>query len=353
MSAWYVMSAMGFYTIAPGSNCYDFGSPIFDEVKIHLENGKTFTIICKNQSKENAYIQSITKNGDWYWATGISYQKISNGDTLEFVMGPTPNQVALLESFARERANSTHDALAQVAPVPVFQSCESVFRDKMTVAIHPGDRSLAKPKPQIFYTTSADNFSKKHRYKKPFTITETTTIRAWDETKYFFTSAAAEATYIKFVKDKSVRYISPYNPQYTAGGDDGLVDGLRGNVKWRLGGWQGFQSQYFEAVVDLWSVKEVHEVSVGFLEDIRAWIWFPTEMIVEVSEDGEHFVPFGTYKNDGPIDDYTEKVKDFTVKGSAQARYVRIKAKNFGKIPEWHLGAGGDAHIFIDEIEVR
>ena len=94
-------------------------------------------------------------------------------------------------------------------------------------------------------------------------------------------------------------------------------------------------------------------MSVGFLEDIRAWIWFPTEMIVEVSEDGEHFVPFGTYQNNGPTDDYTEKVENFTVKGSAQARYVRIKAKNFGKIPEWHLGAGGDAHIFIDEIEVR
>ena len=155
------------------------------------------------------------------------------------------------------------------------------------------------------------------------------------------------------MKDKSVRYISPYNPQYTAGGDDGLVDGIRGNIKWRLGGWQGFQAQDFEAVVDLWSVKEVHEVSVGFLEDIRAWIWFPTELIVEVSEDGEHFVPFGTYPNNGPTDDYTEKVEDFTVKGSAKARYVRIKAKNFGKIPEWHLGAGGDAHIFIDEIEVR
>ncbi len=353
MSAWYVMSAMGFYTIAPGSNCYDFGSPIFDEVKIHLENGKTFTIICKNQSKENAYIQSITKNGEEHWHSGMFYHEISDGDTFEFVMGPTPNQYALLGSFARERANSTHDALAQVAPVPVFQSCENVFRDKMTVAIHPGDRSLVKPKPQIFYTTSVDNFSKKHRYKKPFTITETTTIRAWDETKYFFTSAAAEATYIKFVKDKSVRYISPYNPQYTAGGDDGLVDGVRGNVKWRLGGWQGFQGQDFETVVDLWSVKEVHEVSVGFLEDIRAWIWFPTELIVEVSEDGEHFVPFGTYPNNGPTDDYTEKVEDFTVKGSAKARYVRIKAKNFGKIPEWHLGAGGDAHIFIDEIEVR
>ena len=74
---------------------------------------------------------------------------------------------------------------------------------------------------------------------------------------------------------------------------------------------------------------------------------------MEVSEDGEKFIPFGTFKNEGPVDDYTEKVQDFVVKGSAKARYVRVKAKNFGTIPEWHLGAGGDAHIFVDEIVVE
>ena len=351
MSAWYVMSAMGFYTIAPGSNQYELGSPIFDEVKIHLENGKTFTIICKNQNKKNAYIQSAIINAKELHHPGITYDDIADGSTLELFMGSYPNKAFFWEQWTKSAFQDRYDVGRD--DVPVFESCESVFRDKMTVAIRPADKYVNRPKPVIYYVTSDDNFKKWHRYTTPFTITKTTTIKAWTDSKDWFPGAMAEATYIKFVKDKSVRYISPYNPQYTAGGDDGLVDGLRGNIKWRLGGWQGFQAQDFEAVVDLWSVKEVKEVSVGFLEDIRAWIWFPTELIVEVSEDGEHFVPFGTYKNNGPTDDYTEKVENFTVKGSAKARYVRIKAKNFGKIPEWHLGAGGDAHIFIDEIEVR
>ena len=351
MSAWYVMSAMGFYTIAPGSNRYDLGSPIFDEVKMHLENGKTFTIICKNQSKENIYIQEVKKNGKEYHFPWIRYDKIADGDTFELVMGSTPNQEALPYETYSSACGRYYNVAAAI--VPVFGSSESVFRDKMTVSIHPGDRYLKKPEQKIYYRTSADGFKKVHRYTKPFTISETTTIKAWTEQSNMLPSAVVEAAYVKFLKDKSIRYISPYNPQYTAGGDDGLIDGIRGNVKWRLGGWQGFQGQDFEAIVDLQAVKEIHSVSVGFLEDVRAWIWFPTELSVEVSEDGEKFIPFGTFKNEGPVDDYTEKVQDFVVKGFAKARYVRVKAKNFGTIPEWHQGAGGEAHIFVDEIVVE
>ena len=358
MSAWYVMSAMGFYTIAPGSNRYDLGSPIFDEVKIHLENGKTFTIICKNQSKKNAYIQSVKLNGKPYYNTQIEYEMIAHGDALEIEMGSKPNyKYPDVSSYAREpglwEPEGVMITVYRELTVPVFESSESVFRDKMIVSIRQGYTGPFTGKYSIYYTTSADNFSKKHLYTKPFTISETTTIRAWVETKSEFRSAVSEATYHKFVKDKKIKYISHYNPQYTAGGDEGLIDGIRGNVKWRLGGWQGYQSQDFEVVVDLLSVKEIHRVAAGFLEDIRAWIYFPTEMSVEVSEDGENFIPFGTYKNEGPIDDYTEKVQDFTVTGLAKARYVRVRAKNFGVLPEWHQGAGGDAHIFVDEIVVE
>ena len=349
MSAWYVMSAMGLYTIAPGSNRYDLGSPIFDEVKMHLENGKTFTIICKNQSKGNIYIQSIKKNGERYEFPLITYNDIANGSTFEFVMGSTPNQGAL----PYETHTETRDQYMPAAIVPVFGNSESVFRDKMTVSIHPGDRYLQKPEQKIYYRTSADDFSKVHRYTKPFTISETTTIKAWSEQSGMQTSAVSEATYVKFVKDKSIRYISQYNPQYTAGGDDGLIDGIRGNIKWRLGGWQGYQGQDFETIVDLQAVKEVHSVSVGFLQDVRAWIVFPKNLIVEVSTDGEKFVRFGEFTNPHPDNDYTVTTEDFTVNGSAKARYVKVRAENYGILPAWHQGAGGEAHIFTDEVIIR
>ena len=132
-----------------------------------------------------------------------------------------------------------------------------------------------------------------------------------------------------------------------------MIDGLRGSVNWRLGGWQGYQGQDFEAIIDLKSVKDIHSVSVGFLEDIRSWIYFPKNLMVEVSENGEKYVRFGTFTNPHPDNDYTVKTEDFTVKGLAKARYVRVRAENYGVLPAWHLGAGGEAHIFTDEIIVE
>ena len=63
LSAFYVFSAMGFYPITPGIPEYQIGSPLFNKVKIHLQNGKTFNIVAKNNSTINKYIQSARLNG--------------------------------------------------------------------------------------------------------------------------------------------------------------------------------------------------------------------------------------------------------------------------------------------------
>ena len=340
MSAWYVLSAMGFYAVAPGTNRYDIGSTLFDKVQIHLENGKTFTIICKNQSPKNIYIQSVKRNGLPYSNTQITYQMIAEGDTFEFEMGSKPNRSAFSQ-------NSISEVEPTMVVAPVFETTDAVFTDKMTISLKPG-RTIGN----IYYCTSADNFHKVSEYKKPFTIKETSTVRAWAESAAE-KSAVVEATFHKFVQDKKIQYISPYNPQYTAGGDDGLIDGIRGNIKWRLGGWQGFQGKDFEAIVDLQSVKEIHSVSVGFLQDVRAWIVFPKNLVVEVSVDGEKFHRFGEFTNPHPDNDYTVKTEDFTVNGSDKARYVRVRAENYGILPAWHQGAGGEAHIFTDEVIIK
>lgn len=351
MSAWYVMSAMGFYAVAPGTNRYDIGSPIFDEVKIHLENGRTFTLICKNQKMENAYIQSVTSGQKLaeLLANGITYDMISNGETIVMEMSPKPQS----QTAARRGAVATKTMLSSTMTLaPVFEPNEQVFRDKLMVSIfnvHPESTEAG----EIYYSTSADNFKKVIKYKKALKLAESTTIRAWAEHPELGRSAVVEAVFHKFAQDKSVKINSHYNPQYTAGGDEGLIDGLRGSVNWRLGGWQGYQAQDFEAIVDLQAVKTISEVSVGFLEDIRSWIWYPTKLVVEVSTDGEKFMRFGEYTNQRPDNDYTVKAEDFTVKGTAAARFVRVRAANYGALPEWHLGAGGDAFIFVDEILVK
>jgi predicted alpha-1,2-mannosidase len=86
MSAWYVFSAMGFYPVNPASGVYDFGSPLFEEVKLNLGNGKTFTVRANNVSEENKYIQSVKLNGEPYDKLFITHEDLMQGGILEFEM---------------------------------------------------------------------------------------------------------------------------------------------------------------------------------------------------------------------------------------------------------------------------
>lgn len=92
MSSWYVFSAMGFYPVTPGSATYNIGSPIFDEVRIALENGRVFTVRAVNQSPHNKYIQSATLDGKPLNKPWFTHADIVNGGTLVLVMGPQPNK---------------------------------------------------------------------------------------------------------------------------------------------------------------------------------------------------------------------------------------------------------------------
>ena len=93
MSAWYVFSAMGFYPVNPVSGEYEIGTPLFPEIRLNLSNGKTFTVLAPNVSRENIYIQSVTVNGQPYDKSYITHQQIMDGATVEFVMGNQPGKI--------------------------------------------------------------------------------------------------------------------------------------------------------------------------------------------------------------------------------------------------------------------
>ena len=97
MSAWYVLSALGFYPLNPATDVYMIGSPIVERAVIKIGApypAATFTIIAKNQSPENKYIQSATLNGKRLTEPRLHQKDIVGGGTLEFVMGPQPNKLA-------------------------------------------------------------------------------------------------------------------------------------------------------------------------------------------------------------------------------------------------------------------
>ncbi|HEY3388180.1 MAG TPA: GH92 family glycosyl hydrolase [Prolixibacteraceae bacterium] len=92
LCSWYVFSAMGFYPVTPGSGEYAIGNPFFSSIKIHLPNGETFSVVAKECSKKNKYIQTATLNGEELNRPFISHTDIANGGELRLVMGERPNK---------------------------------------------------------------------------------------------------------------------------------------------------------------------------------------------------------------------------------------------------------------------
>ncbi len=91
MSAWYVFSALGFYPVNPASGIYEIGTPTFRSAKIHLDNGKTFTMSAPQVSDRNIYIKSVKVNGQPYNKSYITHSQILDGATVEFEMTGDPS----------------------------------------------------------------------------------------------------------------------------------------------------------------------------------------------------------------------------------------------------------------------
>lgn len=91
-SSWYVLSALGFYSVCPGTDEYVIGSPLFRKATITMEDGKKFIIEANNNDTQNVYIQSATLNGKSFDKNYVQYKDIINGGTLKFEMASQPNK---------------------------------------------------------------------------------------------------------------------------------------------------------------------------------------------------------------------------------------------------------------------
>ena len=91
-SAWYVFSALGFYTVCPGTDEYVIGSPLFKSAKLHLENGKTVTIKSDNNLPGHCYIKDMKVNGKSYSRNYLTHDQLMRGANIQFQMSPVPNK---------------------------------------------------------------------------------------------------------------------------------------------------------------------------------------------------------------------------------------------------------------------
>jgi len=346
MSAWYVMSAAGIYPVTPGQPIYAIGTPLFPELRFNLENGKSFVIRARDVSPRNFYIQSATLNGRPYHRAYLRHQDLMNGGELVFQMGPAPSL-----NWAASEADWPRSSVAgdQIVPAPIIDAPSETFRTQLRVAIHAADRDA-----RIYFTTDGSRPTRQSSiYHDPVLVSETTTIKAIAIAPSGAESLPAAGTIHRLPHDWTIKYFSSYSSQYNGGGDQALIDGIRGNANFNLA-WQGFEGQDFVCVVDLGKMQPVTKVGAGFLQDVGSWIWMPRQVEFELSTDGQNFTRLSVIASQVSDRQYGTVIRDFVRRMPGQpARYVRITARNYGTIPDWHPGSGGRAWIFVDEILIE
>ena len=345
MSAWFILSASGFYPVAPGNARYEIGTPLFKEVKYNLENGKSFVVKAANVSARNIYVKSVKLNGQKLADPTLWNYQIAPGGVLEFEMTAAPDETAF--QYPSIVSIGTYDVTENIVAVPLIEAAGKVFESQTEITL----KSIA-PDSKILY--SIDGGEPQTEYAKPFLINKTALVKAVAVNQNGAKSLVAEASFLKKPNDWMVKIASKYNRQYTGGGDQGLIDGIRGTTNFASGEWQGYQAQDFVATIDLQRETEIHKLGAGFLQNARSWIWMPTRIEFEVSDDNINFRKVAEIKTDVAPEDMKEQIRDYSAEiAPVKARFIRVHAYNLGKIPAWHPGAGDDAFIFVDEIFVE
>jgi predicted alpha-1,2-mannosidase len=326
MSAWYVLSAMGIYAVTPGLPNWSVTIPYFSNIKVNFENKSTKT---------------ITKDTDEFQLR--TFDAYSEKDDLPPVEEDI-NEYNPKKEFQKININP---------PVPVIQAESKTFKDKIII-----DLKSSNINDKIYYYNFPKDttlfFIPYIKYEKPFEINKTSKLLVYAENGGL-RSKAISASFFKKPNNYSINIKSTYNPQYHAGGPTGLIDGIYGTENWRKGDWQGYQSQDFECVIDLQKEELVTSFSANCLQDSRSWILMPTKIEYYVSTNNINFNLAGTVKNEMPALETEIRINNFYFKNQnpLTARYVKIIAHNYGKLPEGHQGFGGDAFIFIDEIGIN
>ena len=304
MSAWYVLSSMGIYAVTPGQLGNSKTTPYFENVKVNFENKEQLSISKKGMNGYSKEVRATTKINDF----------------------------------------------EKIIQVPVIQAESKSFKDKMKIEI-----LSENPKDEIYYIFNSPSEGKPAwmKYSGPIEISQSEKISAYVKHNNE-NSNSVSAQFFKKPNNFAIDIKSEYNPQYHAGGKDALLDGINGNENWRKGEWQGYQGQDFECVIDMKTSREISSINSNYLQDTRAWIVMPTKVAYYISEDNINFTKVGSVENTLDPKEYEVKVKPFALQFNPKnARYVKVIATNFGKLPEWHQGAGFDAYIFIDEITVK
>lgn len=352
MSAWYVLSSMGFYPVTPGSSVYQIGRPIFDQVRIKMENGNVFSIKTFQNSAENKYIDYIKLNDSIITSNTLNHSDIIAGGELIFYMTNIP-KIANKPAFENKEFYDVN-VPENFVPVPFIINETRIFEEmiKIDCGVY---RDIKNESLQIYYSLDSLEWLS---YSDPILLKKSSQI--WLKTikeigRRRYESAVVSSYFIKKDSGIHIDLKTPYSSQYAASGTNSLIDGIRGANEYRTGDWQGFYQKDISAVVSFDQARQLNEIGVSFIRDIRSWIFFPSQINIESSADGINYTTLVSQRLPAlSQSDLNVLRQEFKIVAPNQdLKSIRFTIINGGNCPPWHLGSGNPSWLFLDELIVR
>ncbi|RPH31937.1 MAG: glycoside hydrolase family 92 protein [Bacteroidales bacterium] len=358
MSAWYILSSLGFYSVCPGDLTYIIGSPVYPKAQINLENGKSFTIIAKNISSDNIYIQSALLNGKEYTKSYITHQNIMDGGELTLIMGSKPNMQwgagvnDLPISKVVEPQNQSSSSLGFVL-MPFDTNPALVFEDSRKVDLKCNTEGA-----EIRFTLDGTEPNVNSTlYRNPLTINRSMTLRAKAWHKGLSPSKVFKQDYYNgftYAENGIVPkyYLKSKLSQF--GKEDGriLFDKLCGKSFFGDGNWNGFNGIDCDITIEFPCETSINQIVIGYLTSTHNWIFPPKSISVYLSDDNTNF-NLANKLMVNPMN--SPEANAFVTRpiinlNGKKGKYLKIMIENNGPIPDWHRAAGNKPWLLIDEI---
>ncbi|MDG1253004.1 MAG: GH92 family glycosyl hydrolase [Schleiferiaceae bacterium] len=338
MSAWYVMSSWGLYPLVPGEAQYALSAPIWE--KVHLpkvgSEGIAFT-----RRGHGSYLTGWAPNDRVLNSELPSYQTYLSQSELE-----AHTEHVFFTSTAIPELEKTWSTYANVHR----------FVDRRDLDLIPAPQ-INVPRRFEGSTSATITYPFRRNNAQTIPISESRTLNIMSEGMH---SSAAHTT--KKPNNWSVQVLSGTpNPQYNPG-VSALIDGVRGDADWRKGEWFGLQGQDLIVLISPPAAERFKhlDIDLSLLHDQRSWIAYPKRIeMYLIKDNGQEWL--AAWSDYDEIQDIPAEIMHWKSDYSQSAPWwnqpkisgIRFEFKNAGVLPDWHLGAGGETFIFIDEISIQ
>ncbi len=189
-------------------------------------------------------------------------------------------------------------------------------------------------------------------YSGPFVLKESAVVRAAAFQDQQLVGTIQKEYMVHKGLGAKITYDITYE-KYDAGGKQGLVNGIMASEYYNDGKWQGFHGEDASLVIDLGEAEPLSGIRLRFLQDVSVWIFLPVDISVSLSKDGSSFDTPIVVSHDIPLEKRGAFIHGFEFEiPRAEARYIKIEARNIKSCPAWHNGAGQPSWVFIDEVLV-